>query len=320
MTRATIRRAATAGVAATASVALLSACGGAAADTAQAGPTGSTPPSASAPAATPTAPAATPAGDLAVTHVGGPTTILEIGGARLLLDPTFDAPKKYESGLEKTKAPAFGTDKLGRVDAVLLSHDQHDDNLDDSGRALLKEVPTVYSTPGARGRLGEHVTGLKPWESRDLKTPTGTLKVTAVPALHGPDGVDRGEDGEVTGFVLSGTGVPVTYVSGDNASVKVAGELAARVAKEIGPIDTVVLFAGAARTPAILDNAPLTLTSRNAALVAKNINPRKVVPVHTDSWNIYSEDMNSLVKAFEAQGIADRLVLPTPDGTRKPVN
>ncbi|MFF3841587.1 MBL fold metallo-hydrolase [Streptomyces sp. NPDC001930] len=295
MNRSTFRRVASGAVAAAVGVTLLAACGGQ--DEAEN-----------------TADRARP---FTATHIGGPTTILEIGGLRLLLDPTFDAPKKYRSGLEKLRAPAFGIDRLGTIDAVLLSHDQHDDNLDDAGRALLKDVPVVLSTPGARKRLGDHVTALKSWESQELKTAGGTVEVTAVPALHGPDGVDRGADGEVTGFVLSGKGVPTTYVSGDNASVKVAEEVGDRVKKDIGPIDTVVLFAGAARTPAILDDAPLTLTSANAALVAKNLAPRKVVPVHTDSWNIYSEDMRSLVKAFEDRGIEGALVDLAPDGTPK---
>ncbi|MFV6032014.1 MBL fold metallo-hydrolase [Streptomyces sp. NPDC056264] len=293
MNRSTFRRVAAGAVAATAGVSLLAACGGEDEDAAGA------------------------ARPFTVTHVGGPTTILEIGGLRLLLDPTFDPPKTYKSGLEKLRGPALGIDGLGTIDAVLLSHDQHDDNLDDSGRALLDDIPVVLSTPGARKRLGDHVTALRSWESRELKTAGGTVEVTAVPALHGPDGVDRGADGEVTGFVLSGEGVPTTYVSGDNASVAVAEEVGDRVRKEIGPVDTAVLFAGAARTPAILDNAPLTLTSANAALVAKHLAPRKVVPVHTDSWNIYSEDTRSLVKAFEAQGIAGTLVDLAPDGTPK---
>ncbi|MFD0392779.1 hypothetical protein ACFQ3Z_08695 [Streptomyces nogalater] len=42
--------------------------------------------------------------------------------------------------------------------------------------------------------------------------------------------------------------------------------------------------------------------------MAKDLNPRKVVPIHTDSWDIYSEDIQSLVKAFEDQGVADKLV------------
>ncbi|MFI6515751.1 MBL fold metallo-hydrolase [Spirillospora sp. NPDC050679] len=306
MNRPTFLRTAAATAAATTGLALLAACGGDA--------TGGR---AAAAQAAPVAAHAPRADAFTVTHVGGPTTVLEVAGLRLLIDPTFDGPKKYPSGLEKIRPPAFGPERLGRIDAVLLSHDQHDDNLDDTGRALLKKVPVVLSTPGARKRLGRHVTGMASWASRTLRTSRGTLKVTAVPALHGPDGVDRGADGEVTGFVLSGKGVPTVYVSGDNASVKVAKQVGDRVKKRIGRIDTAVLFAGAARTPAILDNAPLTLTSENAAKVAEDLDPRKVVPVHTDSWNIYSEDMASLVKAFRDRGIARKLVDLTPAGTKK---
>ncbi|MGW2231791.1 MBL fold metallo-hydrolase [Streptomyces formicae] len=300
----------TAAVAATAGMSLLAACGsgdGGGGDE----KAGRTAEGAKSPAARPG-----PAGgrDFSVTHIGGPTTIVEIAGARILLDPTFDEPKKYKSGLEKTAGPALGVDRIGKIDAVLLSHDQHDDNLDDAGRELLKEVPVVLSTPGAHQRLGDHVKGMKSWTSHDLKVSGRTIKVTAVPALHGPDGVDRGADGEVTGFALSGRGVPTTYVSGDNASVKVAKRTGAGIEKRFGAIDTAILFAGAARTPAILDNAPLTLTSKNAAAVAEALAPRKVVPVHTDSWNIYSQDMKSLVRAFEQRGVEDALVVPAPAG------
>lgn len=49
--------------------------------------------------------------DLRVTLVGGPTTLLEIGGIRLLTDPTFDpAGTRYANGpveLAKTAEPAL---------------------------------------------------------------------------------------------------------------------------------------------------------------------------------------------------------------------
>ena len=36
---------------------------------------------------------------------------------------------------------------LGRIDLILLSHDQHPDNLDRAGRALVARVPTLTRTP-----------------------------------------------------------------------------------------------------------------------------------------------------------------------------
>ena len=79
---------------------------------------------------------------LTFTHVGGPTALLEVDGWRILTDPTFDAPgRTYKFGWgtssRKTAGPALSVEEVGAVDAVLLSHDHHADNLDDAGRAML---------------------------------------------------------------------------------------------------------------------------------------------------------------------------------------
>src|SRR5688500_12250580 len=91
-------------------------------------------------------------------HVfGGPTALIEYGGLRFLTDPTFDEPGDYPGpdgrpGLTKTAPASIAPADLGRVDAVLLSHDEHPDNLDRSGRALLAEVPLTLTTVSGAGR------------------------------------------------------------------------------------------------------------------------------------------------------------------------
>ncbi|MEV6283490.1 hypothetical protein [Kribbella sp. NPDC051770] len=77
-----------------------------------------------------------------ITHLGGPTALIEVGDFRLLTDPTFDPPgRRYTFGWGtssvKEAGPAVAVDELPPIDAVLLSHDHHGDNLDDAGRALL---------------------------------------------------------------------------------------------------------------------------------------------------------------------------------------
>src|SRR5262245_23593039 len=102
-----------------------------------------------------------------VTYVGGPTVAIEIDGFRILTDPTFDAPGAYTSGrvrIEKTEGPAIDAGALGRIDVILLSHDQHADNLDHAGRALVARIPTLTTTAGA-ARLGGPASGLAPWQS-----------------------------------------------------------------------------------------------------------------------------------------------------------
>ena len=92
--------------------------------------------------------------------VGGPTTVLDLGGLRIVSDPTFDAPGPH-GYLTKTVGPAVAEDQLGPLDLVLVSHDNHPDNLDDRGRALALAAPLVLTTrSGAEGpRLAGHRPG-----------------------------------------------------------------------------------------------------------------------------------------------------------------
>src|SRR5882672_307383 len=104
-----------------------------------------------------------------ITLVGGPTALIEVEGFRLLTDPTFDAPGEYRLPhvtLKKTASPALAASDVGAVDAVLLSHDQHSDNLDNSGRAFLTEAARVITTVAGAKRLGGRSEGLLPWETR----------------------------------------------------------------------------------------------------------------------------------------------------------
>jgi L-ascorbate metabolism protein UlaG (beta-lactamase superfamily) len=62
--------------------------------------------------------------ECAATVLGGPTTVLDVGGLRIVSDPTFDDPGPH-GYLTKTAGPAVTEDQLGPVDLVLVSHDNH---------------------------------------------------------------------------------------------------------------------------------------------------------------------------------------------------
>ncbi len=255
----------------------------------------------------------TTAGQFPVRVLGGPTALFEYGGLRFLTDPTFDAPGDYYAAgqkiLTKTAPPSGGVVDLGHVDVVLLSHDEHPDNLDDSGRALLTHVPRTLTTPGGARRLGDRARGLADWQPIELHRPGGgTITVTGVPAIHGPGAREDVErvTGQVVGFVLTGEDLPTYYVSGDNASLGSVRE----IAEHFGPIDTAILFAGAPCFPGLLfDGAPIVLTSAQAAEAARILDARRVVPAHYDSWAHFTEGRHELVTAFTAAGLADRLDL-----------
>ena len=238
---------------------------------------------------------------MTVTYVGGPTAILEYAGIRILLDPTFDPPQTYESdgeSLTKTAGPGVSLDDLGAIDLILLSHHEHEDNLDSAGRELVLHTPTL-STAKAGVDLGKPVVGLDCWEEHRV----GDVTVTAAPALHGPPGAEQ-LVGPVIGFVLEATGEPTVYVSGDNASLGLVRQIADRFQE----IDIAVLFAGAARVPSI--DAALTLTSEDAAEAARILGAQRVVGLHTEDWHHFSESRAQLEAAFAGTD----LLLSTPRG------
>ncbi|MFH9424088.1 MBL fold metallo-hydrolase [Streptomyces sp. NPDC017529] len=242
---------------------------------------------------------------------GGPTALFEYGGLRFLTDPTFDGPGDHQAPaavLTKTAAADGSPADLGRVDVVLLSHDEHADNLDTSGRALLADVPLTLTTPGGGERLGEAATGLADWQSVELGRRDGgpgTVTVTGVPAIHGPGTREEVEPitGQVVGFVLTGEGLPTVYISGDNASLDAVKEIAERFA----PVDTALLFAGAPRFTEVFDGEVIVLDSAQAAQAAKILDAGRVVPVHYDSWAHFTEGRDELVAAFAAAGLTDRV-------------
>jgi L-ascorbate metabolism protein UlaG (beta-lactamase superfamily) len=247
-----------------------------------------------------------------MTLVGGPTALIEITGFRLLTDPTFDpGGSQYTNGpitLRKLAGPALGADAVGRVNAVLLSHDQHFDNLDHTGRAMLACTRSVITTPSGSRRLGGNAVGLKPWQSTTVAASDGgTLRVTATPARHGPPGIEA-VSGEVTGFVLTPDGLPrdAIYVSGDTVWFEGVAEVARR-----HDVAVALLFMGSAK---LKERGPaaLTMTAADGIEAARTFPRATIVPVHYQGWAHFSESRDDITQAFAAAGLSAQLRLLDP--------
>ncbi|GAA5056457.1 L-ascorbate metabolism protein UlaG (beta-lactamase superfamily) [Thermocatellispora tengchongensis] len=239
-----------------------------------------------------------------VAVLGGPTTVIDLAGFRLICDPTFDSPTDY-GYLRKLAGPAADEAAVGEVDVALVSHDLHPDNLDHAGRAFALRAPVVLAPATAAQRLGAPARPLDPWAT--WTSDDGRLRVTGVPARHGPADGELNEEGfvncEVIGFVISVDRHPTVYVSGDNASLGIVYEIRERV----GTIDCAVLFAGSASVPAKFGGRPLSLTAERAAAAAEVLGSSHVVVAHQDGWAHFTQGSEDTRSAFAAAGIADRL-------------
>jgi L-ascorbate metabolism protein UlaG (beta-lactamase superfamily) len=244
---------------------------------------------------------------LTLTLIGGPTALIEISGFRLLTDPTFDQPGEYDLPhvkLVKTAGPAVAPGQIGKVDAVLLSHDQHSDNLDNSGRAFLKSAERVLTTKAGASRLGGHAEGLEPWARTSLTKPDGSqLAVTATPARHGPAGIEP-LSGDVIGFVLEGMAKRAIYITGDTVWYDGVAEVARRF-----DVGLVMPFAGSAQTRGPFH---LTMDVNDVIETAHAFPDALVVPLHYDGWQHFRQSGDDLRHSFATLGFGERLRMLEP--------
>ena len=240
---------------------------------------------------------------LTATHVGTATVVLEIGGLTLITDPVFDGPMAYRCGssvLEHTGGPAVALADLPPVDAVLLSHDDHPDSLDEAGRTLLHGRPVLTTVPAA-ARLGDGAVGLEAWSVHELTVRDRTLRITATPCVHG-------RCVEVVGFVIEVPGEDeAVYVSGDTVDFGELDEIGRRFT-----IGTALLHLGAAVVDEFDPGRLLTLDGRQGAALASTLGAHTVVPLNYASWSHFTEGRAEIGAAFTDAGLAHRLRWLTP--------
>jgi L-ascorbate metabolism protein UlaG (beta-lactamase superfamily) len=234
-----------------------------------------------------------------LTHIGGPTTLLEVADWRLLTDPTFDAPgRTYHFGFgtssRKTTGPAIPAPEVGPVDAVLLTHDHHADNLDNAGRELLPSVPIVVTTTAGAKRLGGATRGLQPWATTRLESQgRPTIDVTATPGRHGPP-LSRPLVGDVIGFALKWDGQAhgVLWISGDTVLYDGVRTVADRLT-----VSLAVLHLGEARFP-ITGPVRYTMTAADGVDLCRAVRPRTVIPVHYEGWSHFRQGRAAIEQAL----------------------
>jgi L-ascorbate metabolism protein UlaG (beta-lactamase superfamily) len=251
-----------------------------------------------------------------ITHIGGPTALIEVAGWRILTDPTFDPPERryafgWGTSSHKVVGPAVSADSLGPIDAVLLTHDHHGDNLDDAGRALLPTAGAVLTTVSGAARLGGNARGLAPWSSTRLERPgRPTIEVTATPCRHGPP-LSRPIVGDVVGFALRWEGQRhgVLWISGDTVLYSGTREVADRLR-----VGVALLHLGGVRFP-VTGPVRYTMTAGRAVDLCRLVRPRMVVPVHYEGWAHFREPRPIAERAFARAPDVQHRIRWLPIGT-----
>lgn len=248
--------------------------------------------------------------NIRITYINTATIIIDINGYRLITDPVFDeAGHTYHFGFgtisKKTENPAFQMDEIGNIDMVLLSHHQHEDNLDIKGKEFIKSVKEVISTKSAAKKFS-NVIGLDDWESIHIVTDkVKGLKITAVPAQHHPWWLPEFFSGKVIGFIIECEEQDdgVIYISGD--TVYFSG--IEKIAKKY-KIETAIIHVGSAQFRYLTGFGRYTFNAKEAIKAVELLKPTKVIPIHYDGWTHFKEKINVAKKHFQSSSINEKVI------------
>ncbi len=241
-----------------------------------------------------------------LTHIGGPTTLIEVDGWRILTDPTFDPPgKRYRFGWgtssRKIIGPAIPVAEVGPIDVVLLTHEHHADNLDDAGRALLPAAGAVVTTVSGAGRIGSNARGVRPWDTTRLESPgRPSLTVTATPCRHGPAG-SRRIVGDVIGFAITWEGQEhgALWISGDTVFYD-----GLRVIADHIDVGTAIVHLGRVRF-GLTGPISYTMGIDDALLLCRLLDPHTVIPVHYEGWTHFTQGRREIEARLAIIGDVD---------------
>jgi L-ascorbate metabolism protein UlaG (beta-lactamase superfamily) len=220
----------------------------------------------------------------AVIHVGHSTHLVAIAGLRMLTDPWFYDPAF--GALSHGTGPAAPPDRIGDLDAILISHD-HPDHADLRALDRLDKRATVLVATGDLAarvrRLGYgNVQAMAAGESIVLRD----VAITATEAVH---------DVREIGFALQGAGRCV-YFAGDTALFDGMAAIGERFCPDLAilPIDGTRVL-GASRW---------VMTPEEASSAAKVLGARAAMSSHADA--VFSDRLAGSLLASTVEDAALR--------------
>lgn len=255
-----------------------------------------------------------------ITHIGTATAILNIDGITFLTDPFFSpAGSEWptavagQAPLKVHDDPALKIHELPHIDAVLLSHENHPDNLDELGRQLLDGRQVVTTNDGAKNLAPRpSVLGFSDWEEKKVNIAGTTFNITATPCKHWPGH-------ECVGFILHTESFGVApdgrrnaiYFSGDTVYVDDLARMSEtyHIAIAVMNLGKATFYEvdseGQPGQPG--DSLQITMDGRQAAHLFRDIKADVLVPMHFESWDHFTQHEKELVKDFEDEGILSKV-------------
>ena len=254
--------------------------------------------------------ASPPQSGLRVTWLGHSSSLIEIDGQRLLLDPVLGPRASPFScvGPKRFHEPPLPVCELPVLDAVVISHD-HYDHLDYD--TVLQLAPTsvlfvVLLGVGAHlehwGISPERISELDLWDSHRL----GSVELIATPARHFSGRSLTGTDRDRTlwaGWAVLGSQHRV-YFTGDTGMFPGFGEIGER----LGPFDVALIESGA-YNPLWRD---VHIGPEQAVIACQLAKAKLLMPVHWATFNLSMHNWTEPIERILTAAERARVQVVTP--------
>lgn len=251
-----------------------------------------------------------PASGMRVTWMGHSTLLIEVDGARILTDPVWGerASPSTLLGPARFHQPPMTLDEIGKLDAVIISHD-HYDHLDMPSIKKLSEQGVHFYMPlgiGAHmerwGVPAERIHEFDWWEKTTLEE--HGVELVSTPSRHfsGRAGIDTNRT-LWTSWTILGPEHRI-YFSGDTGYSPHFKE----IGEKYGPFDLTMIEVGAYHQAW----GEIHLGPHNAMQAHLDLGGEKMLPVHWGTFDLalHSWTQPARVLAEEAPGKQIQLVTP----------
>jgi L-ascorbate metabolism protein UlaG (beta-lactamase superfamily) len=243
--------------------------------------------------------------------VGTATVILRYAGFTILTDPNFlhagdHVHLGYGLSAKRLTNPAMELDELPPIDFCVLSH-YHGDHFDHVVEERLQKDLPIITTPEAAKKISEKgftaAVALETWDSVIVDKNNSRVSITSMPGKHGPALADLMLP-EVMGSMLefqtaNRTKVFSLYISGDTLVFDHLRDIPRRYPT----IDLGLFHLGGTRIMGIL----LTMDAEQGVEAVRIINPREVIPIHYNDYEVFKSPLEDFQRAIEEAGLADRV-------------
>lgn len=247
-----------------------------------------------------------------VLFIGTATVLLQYAGFTILTDPNFlhqGEQVHLGYGIYSTRQtnPAIDLQQLPPIDFVLLSH-FHEDHFDRRVARELDRGTPIITTPQAalalRRRCFAATQPLATWETLTLHKGLSMLRLTSLPARHGPPVLVRALP-QVMGSMLEfmdqdGQVLWRVYISGDTLWY----DQLKSIPQHYPQIDLSLLHLGGTRIMGVL----VTMDAQQGLEALENMNAHKNVPIHYNDYDVFKSPLSDFKRLVAISGLEERVV------------